>query len=426
MAAGVGKLKRMKSRLSGSSESVVEIPFEITCDCGANVKGVRRTSAIQKDCDVCGAVLFVLPVNVYPATPSVASEVIGGAFSHRLRTVVGELFSRSGTNATESAGQSNGKTKRKASDGGPADEASADVESAERRPGLIERLRAMSLPKLDVRAIVRSAFTPFRLVMLAIIAVVGLTGFFLTQQQSREKAQQVWLDSAETISSLLKDGDLVGLEAAAVKAVDAGVTLGKNDREWRGVSNMLLEVQSANRLAAVDLITAFQDAYSEDGVLKSDAESEVMYAARSGVYVFDSWIRPDYINEGAFRCELPAAPGRHSVSAVIPIPGLAEYVVGNEERRMVFAASIAGIEIPSESTAGTWIVELDSESFVLLATPEVSASVGFDLVSDTELREVLAAQDEFVRSSTTWQERVAVSIEELRESENTTSGGIEQ
>ncbi|MCR9200606.1 MAG: hypothetical protein NXI04_18365 [Planctomycetaceae bacterium] len=418
MAATVQKLKRIKARLSGDTEPTVEIPFELGCECNARVVGVRRSSPIQVDCEVCGSVLYVLPVNVYPSTPSVPSEVIGGSFSYRLRTVVGELVfggRREAASKQAASKQAATASETKAGRGGDAAADSAAADSAEEADvqagGLVARLKAIRPPQIDVRRIARATFTPFRLVMVAMICVVGSTGYFLSQQQSREAARQTWLDSADRISQLLGEGDLVALQACLEEAVAAGETLGKSDREWRYVQNLLRESEAANTLAAVDLLTAFQEAYNEEGQLTSGAAGLLEYAAGSGVYVFDSWILPDYISPGAFRCELPAAPGRHLVDAVLPVPALSEFLGDRKETRCLFAASIRRVQQPSAATGDAWRLELDPRTFVLISTAEVAAAVGFDSERDERLQQLLSEQDEFVRTSEAWSDRQAMSAD---------------
>lgn len=419
------QLKRLRARLAGDPEPTVEIPFELNCECGATVDGVRRSTAIQKDCEICGSVLFVLPVNIYPATPSVASEVIGGSFSHRLRVVIGELLGRPrpDTSAGSKAAAAKAKSQSDATDETTADTEAAG-ESAAR--GLLTRLRGWTLPRFDVRRAIRTTFTPFRLMMLAIISVVGLTGHFLSQQQSQDAAQQVWLDAAEQIEGLLVDRDFVALEASLDEAVTAGRTLGKSDREWRHVCNLLLESRGANSLAAVDLLSAFQDAYADDGTINSTGVGLVEYAADSGVYVFDSWVRPDYVIPGAYRCELPAAPGRHFVHALLPIPELEAYVQAAEEKRVLFAARIGSVQPPGTANGNAWRLALEGDSFVLLTAPEIVEAVGFDVLRDQQLATLLQEQDAFIRESETWAQRETMTLQQLLDGntvqENTVQG----
>ena len=92
MIASIDKLKRMKARLSNDAATEIEVPYEVVCECGETVTGIRRDTWIEAECQDCYQSLFVLPTNVYPATPSVPSEVLGGTFSERLKVVISEIF----------------------------------------------------------------------------------------------------------------------------------------------------------------------------------------------------------------------------------------------------------------------------------------------------------------------------------------------
>ncbi|MEZ6057621.1 MAG: hypothetical protein R3C01_13050 [Planctomycetaceae bacterium] len=53
--------------LPGGGASDAPQPFQITCECGLDHSGLRRKTSQQLVCRNCGAALFVLPKNVYPA-----------------------------------------------------------------------------------------------------------------------------------------------------------------------------------------------------------------------------------------------------------------------------------------------------------------------------------------------------------------------
>ena len=73
-----------------ASKKPDSVPFELTCDCGAVVKGERRTSWIEAECPSCFQSLFVMPGNVYPATKLV-SGVLTGSFVARIQAAYYEL-----------------------------------------------------------------------------------------------------------------------------------------------------------------------------------------------------------------------------------------------------------------------------------------------------------------------------------------------
>ncbi|MCP4510475.1 MAG: hypothetical protein GY826_29210, partial [Fuerstiella sp.] len=85
MLSTVERLKQIKGRLQGTAEAAVAVPYEVTCACGTSVTGTRRASWIEAECQTCLQSVFVLPANVYPSTPSVPSEILGGSFADRLK-----------------------------------------------------------------------------------------------------------------------------------------------------------------------------------------------------------------------------------------------------------------------------------------------------------------------------------------------------
>ncbi|MGV2338666.1 MAG UNVERIFIED_CONTAM: hypothetical protein LVR18_33170 [Planctomycetaceae bacterium] len=62
------RLAKARAKLFGGSTADTPTPFELPCDCGHNVAGIRRPRIQIALCSACGKSLFVLPLNVYPAT----------------------------------------------------------------------------------------------------------------------------------------------------------------------------------------------------------------------------------------------------------------------------------------------------------------------------------------------------------------------
>lgn len=398
MAGKVQKLQRMKARLAGEADASLEIAFELVCECGQSIRGVRRTTSIQKQCEQCGETLFVLPMNVYPATKSVASEVIGGSFADRLKVVVGELLP-SRKSKSSKADQSGEKSSK-------ADtvEVAATGEHTEQAVVAPKLRRKLTLPKIDVKAVLRKTFTPFRMVILGIISVVGLTGYWMIQQQAQEAAQQVWLQATDEIESLLQDGKLVELEALLQETVNAGRTLGKTGSEWRRTVNLHQQTTAINRMANVDLLSAFHAAY-KDGVLDSFGVQKVVDSSRNGTYIFDSWITKDYQKKHTFDVQMPAAAGRNRVSATIELPQLEQLLQEFPDGQFLFAADIETVRAPVGDIDPDWKIRLSAESFVLLTDALLCQNVGLAADFDPQLASVLERQDEFVRTSKTWEFR---------------------
>lgn len=407
MTGKVQNLKRMKARLAGEADASVEIPFELTCECGEVVRGIRRTRGIQKQCEQCGETLFVLPMNVYPATKSVKSEVIGGGFRDRLKVVVTEIFPAKKKKPTQPPARlTNSDTTTAAENAAvPAAANAAQVaEPPKRKP--------FKIPRIDFRKVARQTFTPFRLVIIAMICVVGFTGFWLVQQQAKEAARQVWLTSVDQIELLLSEGKTVDLESQLKETVAAGRVLAKSDEEWRRTFNLYQEAKAINRLAASDLLTAFHGAYDKSGQLSDSGLGEIRNASTSGVFVFDTFLRPDVNNEGFFLFEIPAAPGHQPVTGAVGLPQLQKFLDAIPDQRILFAASVDSVVAPDRQRQLSWRIELAPASLVLLTSTELCESLGLSVDDEPELADILDRQQGFVRQTETWESRADDRIPE--------------
>ncbi|MEQ9406759.1 MAG: hypothetical protein RIK87_03495 [Fuerstiella sp.] len=392
MAVFFQNLIRLKARLEGEAPANSEVPFEVRCECGETVRGIRRSSWIDAECARCGQSVFVLPANPYPATPSVSSEVLGGSFAERLKAVVAELLPARRRAAT---GDEQKPTKS-------AESGRATTEVPVRR---LWALPEIHLPRIDIRTLLARTFTPFRLLMLAMVAVVGLTIYWMTWQQRLEAAQQTWLKAGEEIEQFLSVSDMVNLEATLLKAIDAGYTLGRQDPEWRLRLNLLRETAAVNSMATSDLLTAFHQVYDDSNRLVDDAEERVREVAESGTFVFDSWLRTKAGDRPVLLMQFPATPGRHAVEVEIPLPGLAALLEQTQENRVLFAARIQSVKAPAMQSRQPWQIIIAPDSFVLMTTPEHCETIGLDTEEESDLALVLSRQKDFVQSSETWEHR---------------------
>lgn len=400
MIAVLNKLKKIRTTLSGSSDPPADVRFSVKCECGNTIHGVRRATWIEKECDKCYASVFVLPVNIYPSTPSVPSEIIGGSFADRLKAVVGELFpGRKETDAKPDSEAETPKRQKKTETGKekPAEtESAADAESAPSPP----RFR---FPRLDIRGFLIRTFTPFRMLMLAILSVVCLTGYWMVTRNQMETARQTWLQSTEQAGDLLSQPDMVALESTLTTAVDAGYTLGKSDPDWRLTLNLLQETRAVNNMASASLLSAFHTAYGEDGRLTESAVESVSTTATSGVFIFDSWL--ERASDGSWLVQFPATPGTHAVEIYVPLPALAELFEKSLDTRAVFAARISAVTAPADDSREPWRILVDPNFFVLITSLPHCEVVGLTADEDPHLNTLLDQQKEFVQTSEKWEFR---------------------
>ena len=89
MSSLKARLAKAKARFFGTAVLDVPVPFELTCECGHRVMGIRRPAFQIADCSACQTAIYVLPVNVYPGTRRVRSEeVVDGPMVSQAGTIV--------------------------------------------------------------------------------------------------------------------------------------------------------------------------------------------------------------------------------------------------------------------------------------------------------------------------------------------------
>lgn len=410
MAGKLQKLKRLKARLQGGVEAAAAVPFELTCECGATVSGMRRKSWIESECPECLQSLFVLTSNVYPSTKSVPSEVLGGSLTDRLKTVAGELFPKKKQTKTKT------KPKPAAAETAIAADTQESVSTEPLKP------RKTLRQQLDIGRRLKRTFTPFRVLMLAMIGVIGFTSYWMTYQSHVESARQTWLKSPELIEQQLHEFAMVDLERTLQSAVEAADVLERNDVESRRVRNLLQETVAVNKIASRDLLTSFHDAYNKNDVLEDDATETVTDVCRSGTFVFDSSLTKKAGLDDVYLVDFPATPGRHPVEIIVPLPAVAEFLESIGDTRAIFAATIDRVETPKAKTYEPWVLHVEATSFVLLTSLPHCQHIGLSQEDDESLEAIIQRQRDFVEASETWQDRAATAIVEEPEDVEERSG----
>lgn len=399
MAGTFKKLKRIKARLQGGADAAVAVPYELKCECGTIVTGMRRKSWIESECPECCQTLFVLAANTYPATKSVPSEVLGGTMTDRLKTVVQELFPKKSST-----------TKKKSKSRSKTDDA-VEVEA------VAKPRRKLSLPRIDILGFLKRTFSPFRLLMMAMTIVVGFTIYWMTYQNTVENARQTWLKSPEEIERLLEDREMIDLQQALESAVQAADVLQRNDPESRRVRNLLEETVGINTIASGDLLNGFHQAYDDDDLLVDDAMEQVESVCRSGTFVFDSYLQAKPGLSDVYLVDFPATPGRHPVEIIIPLPAVNEFHEMFPDGRAVFAGRIDRVVPPTAKTFEPWTLNVKASSFVLMTSLPHCEHVGLTAEDDETLTAVLKRQLEFVETSENWQDRMATVVIEQPDNE---------
>lgn len=391
MNKAFAKLKRIQDRLTGTDSQSVETPYEIECDCGATVKGIRRKSWIESECPACAQSVFVLPMNVYPSTKSVPSEILGGTFRERLKVVTGELLQ----------GYKSGKDTDDVDSDAKSPSNSASKKSKADEDVVVKpkwKMPKLALPRIDFKRLLARTFSPFRLLMMAVLATVGITGWLMVSQRQFAKAQKDWLESTASITEKLDSGELAGLLPDLEHAIQAGTVLEKDDAEFRRWNNLLVESRAFDELSTVGLVDVFHSAYNDENHLKPDAGEVVTTGCSDGWFLIDAQASPTTSGGSSWMIDFPVTPGLHPVSIVLPDESIGQLFQDAGSFRILFVAQLEVQKVPSANEDGQWVLAANPASFALMTHTAHCEAAGFEIDNDPDLQQIIARQQQWVEA----------------------------
>lgn len=426
------RITRARAKLMGTTSTDIPAPFEIRCDCGQTTAGIRKPTSQQIPCSACGKTNFILPVNVYPSTRSVPSEVVGGPFSRRLLAAARELIplkaadeqlrppdaeTKSGNHGELSdteevvvsvleqtdeypengveAGELPPRRSASARGRRPAASPQPKVREAAATPGF--RLPQLKLPQVDVRRAARRTLTPFRLLMLGAIISAVATGWIIRNKARHDQALQVWRDSMDLAEASLVENNLTELNSALQAAVNAAAVLQRTDNEVQRAINLLTETQAVNQLSPVDISSELSGAYDKSGLLNRSRAETAEAALPGGWYVFDCPIRIMDERPSLAILDLPLMAGSDRVIVEVQSSLLVETAAAMEPDSVLFAARISGCR-PPLSYGNSWRIQLDPESCALITTAVHARSAGLDPDESATIRERIERQKQILES----------------------------
>jgi hypothetical protein len=222
-------------------------PFELGCACGHHISGIRQPRFQAVTCHRCGNLLFVLPVDVYPkpkAKKSAAKRVPPAPtpeLQSRIKTaqpVPVPSTHASGANPAQVAG-------------------SAAPQSGSPAPLLREESKPAVSPTVLVR---RPLVSRFRLIVLAMVAVVTATVYFVWQSRLNDRAIVSLPGHLDSGAAALRAGNLPEAAAEYRQAAWAVNRLGREDVESAGIRQKARELDAIVNLSAVPLYDICEEA----------------------------------------------------------------------------------------------------------------------------------------------------------------------
>ncbi len=252
-------------------------PFRVTCACRNEMTGLRQSTHQTLRCPQCGQTLFILPRDPFPPVKteekrrSSRSAIFGTKVSKPTPEAEPNADAR-GDRARASVAATTAEPPDAAKDVDRPKEITEFVaapkvlepifEPPKKRRRLLARFRrgGRAEPKapkgmLDKRLLKRRTFfTRFRLVVLGLLAIVGVTGYFIIRSHRIDQAEIDLTRHGDKGLSLLKEHDNAAAVAELELSSEALDVLGWDNAHARLVRQAHREAVAINGLATAPLM----------------------------------------------------------------------------------------------------------------------------------------------------------------------------
>lgn len=429
MSSLKARLAKAKSRLFGTAVRDVPVPFELPCDCGHRVAGIRRPTFQITVCSACQSSIYVLPVNVYPGTRRVRSEVLDGPVISRIGTIVRDLIvgendspadkavsetrASPRADAPETGNDRAGNRRRKSTSKG-SDAASNVTDPAEAEPVIEHAATGTPLvlvPRVSAAVRLKKLFSPTRLLALAGVGILVVTGWWMIRQQQMDEARKVWRREMDLVETALRKNDLHSLQSALKKAVDAAIVLNRSDPESREAESLLRQTEAVQNLGSADLVTLLSGFVRSDGSFNSEKASRVSESVIGQRLVFEAPLRSASGSNQIPELDMPLIVDGIPLRVVVPSSWLLKYAQAEPSLPLLFVAAIKTCQPPT-GPSGEWRMSLDPVSCILITSEFHAKEVGFEVKNIPRLRKTLERQAEFVKATPVTPGKIAIVSEE--------------
>ncbi len=416
----LARLSKAKSQLFGTATKNVAVPFEVPCDCGHRVTGIRRTSYQIAECSDCQASIYVLPVNVYPTNRRIRSDVVDGPALDRVSTVVRELVkgdsvidpsankeplrsraTAADDGATELKDYGTSEKPKKVSKGrksrgsNPADPYPADTEvkvTAEPDVPVVQ------VPRISMAVRLRRLFSPTRVLAVAGVAILVSTGWWNVHQRQMQQARKVWRAEMDRAEDALKKRDLTTLGEALSTAVKAAITLNRSDADFQVADSLLRQTQAVQRLSSLDLVGQFSEMFADNGTFNESKATSSSIGLAGQCMVFEAVVRPSAANSEMLNLDFPLIVDGIPVDIRVASPLLRQCASKKPQTPLLFAAVIADCRPPSQNQR-SWLITLEPDSCALITTDFHAEQFGFDVTQTPELKKIIEQQAAVIRGT---------------------------
>jgi hypothetical protein len=343
-------------------------PYEVGCSCGHQVTGVRKQTYQSVTCPRCGNVLFVLPLDVYPkpkpkkAPPKQVDSAPVVAAAAGPKAPQSQAAPASRAPGPQKVGQS---TAAKATPASPP------------APAVSEKPLAVDVETVEVR---RPLVNRFRLIVLAIGAVVCGTGYLVWQSRLNDEALVSLPGHLDAGATALRKGELPKAADEYHQAAWAVDRLRRQDAESLAIRQKAKELGAIVNLSKVSLIEICDQARhakKEGGEKWAEKWSEKFNEQYQGAWiVVEGDVAqergPDGIGEPIVRFPYPIDAA--AVVFDVRLTGLAP-MIGKAGEHLIFAGQL--LSLSREGTKNPmWVIRLKDETAFLWSNVDTYQALG--------------------------------------------------
>ena len=382
-----GWLSRAKGAFGGREAEIASEPIEIACPCGRKVEATRRRDFQRVLCKGCGEPFFLLPRDVYPRPVMKVRRV---------------KPAKSDTKTNSDSVQSVAK---------------AEPASVRSR---IDVQKAFS----NFAGRVRAQFSPLRIIVLSLLAVIGATGWWQWTRAARSSAELVFKSASEAGQVALKKKDFVDAAQQFARAADAADVLKRHDVPAEQVRQRFRQLTAVNSLltrSLTDLLEAAKAGRLKGDFAAVESEFSSLHAGRwvvlqTEVTPTSEPTTPQSVNIWEQRVQMDgesflltgSLPIFSKIPATLPTPAPPEgnaapeaqpQLVLNDlgQREVLFAAQVESLKW--NGAQSVWVLTLKSSSGFLWTDFDLLEPTGLqpdELRTEPQLRAMLLEQGRWI------------------------------
>lgn len=384
-----GWLTRAAAAFSRRAEAPPE-PFDVPCDCGGRLTGVRVAGHQKLRCLGCERYVLVLPASPYPAVKRRLLDVAPKPPRSIVHASDRQESSQAGPRRTSRP------AKKKRSPPEP-DKARTVPQGEEASPTPEPLVLSPQVVQTKSRRLT------IRLIVVSIAALLGVTGWSLRNRALREDARALVPVASEAGLTALRQGDFPTAVRELSRAVQGLDTLRRGDAAATAIRQAYREAVAANGLATASLSQLAEEFLTDTG---TPEERLRRFQTQSGSkwLIFDAnVVQTSFDGTPLYQLEVPWMVGERPLQVQLEFPEMDRMAADrplSSAARIIFAGQIDDWIVP-ERPRQPIVARLRKTTAFLWTDYDSLRAVGFQPESkdaERETRELLNRQREIALS----------------------------